>query len=602
MHESHFGLSAAIQNCGFIALVVVRDRRILWANEAMHRLLAYAPGELVGCATRSLFVDDDDYEAFGHRLDAAIRHAQRFQGECQQRRKDGSLGWFEFSISQLEGHPETLIGAVVDRTEQREAVARLSVEASILAGIRDCVVVTSGDGIRDGVILYANTAFEAAFGYAAGELVGQHVAVLNAVTDQSSEAMAATIIAALRDTGEWQGDVLNQRKDGSTFWNHAKVSTYRTEAWGRVSISVLRDISDLRAAEAALRTSEMRYRALVESTSVITWTCPPSGLQSEPQPAWMKFTGQTAEEMLGLGWTKALHPDDLESVRRAMHTALATGVGFTSERRVRRHDGEWRWMRVYAVPIRNEAGELVEWTGTQQDITEQKRLEQAQRDYEERLEMALAASGLALWDWNITKREVFSDARWVALLGYPSEELGRDEDEWMALIHPKDLEGFTQKLKAHLAGESAVFYSEHRLRHRDMHWIAVEAYGRVTRRDKEGVPVRMVGTVADVTQEKRLHDEGVELLKRIETLIQGASTESRRDALAGDEKHRLTRRQRQILVMIASGMTSGEIGRRLNVATPTVVSHRRNLMARLGLHSAADVTRYAMTHGLLESP
>ena len=90
------------------------------------------------------------------------------------------------------------------------------------------------------------------------------------------------------------------------------------------------------------------------------------------------------------------------------------------------------------------------------------------------------------------------------------------------------------------------------------------------------------------------------MLKRIEMLIRGAAAESEHDGGLDKEMLRLTRRQREILVMIASGMTSTEIGKRLHLATPTVVSHRRNLMGKLGLHSTADVTRYAMTHGLLK--
>lgn len=429
MHEFPFGQLAAFQNCGFIALIVVKDRQILWANDAMHRLFGYDPGELIGCATRIMFADAASYESFGHRVGAVIEADGKFNGECRQQRKDGSIGWFEFSVSRMEGQSGTLVAVVTDRSAQRLTAERLSAEAGVLSGIRDSVVVTSGDGVSDGIILYTNAAFDAAFGYAPGELVGQHVAVLNAEVGQSAEAVAAEIIGVLSDEDEWQGDVLNRRKDGSTFWNHAKVGRLWTEAWGMVSVSVLRDISDLRTVEETLRASEARYRALIESSSVITWTCPASGLQVAPHPGWMKFTGQTAEEMLGLGWTKALHPDDLQSVRQAMQAALASGKGFTSERRVRRHDGAWRWMRVTAVPIRDDAGQLVEWTGSQQDITEQKFVEQALRDNEERLEMALDASGLALWDWDIGKREVFSDRRWISMLGYTLEELGRGEDD-----------------------------------------------------------------------------------------------------------------------------------------------------------------------------
>lgn len=600
MYESLFGLSGAIQNCDFLALAVVENHRIVWANAALHRLFGYDPGELIGRETRSMFGDDASYEDFGLRLGAALSSGQRYLGEIRQRRKDGSFGWFEFSISRLDGHPGMFIGAAVDRSSQRQVVDQLSAEAGILSGMRDCVVVTSRDPDSEGLIFYANAALEAAFGYAPGELVGQHVSTINAATECSPAAVAAKIVDQLKDKGEWQGDVFCRRKDDSCFWNHVKVSMHHTAAWGDVSISVLRDISDLRASEAAQRASERRYRALVESASVITWSRPLSGLQEVSQSGWMSFTGQSAEEMLGFGWKNAVHPDDLAVLDGTLPHEFVKGVAFSYERRLRRYDGEWRWMRVRVVPIRNAAGQLVEWSGMEQDITDQKQVELALKDNEERLDTALAASGQALWDWDIANRRLFGDRRWFDMVGHSIEGVGCHDDDWVSIIHREDVALFRERVKEHLDGETPLFYAEYRLRHRDNHWITVEAKGRVTRWGKDGRPLRMVGTVADITQRKRLNSEGVELLKRIETLIREAAAESERDRSVDKEMLRLTRRQREILVMIASGMTSTEIGKRLHVATPTVVSHRRNLMAKLGLHSTADVTRYAMTHGLLE--
>ncbi len=121
----------------------------------------------------------------------------------------------------------------------------------------------------------------------------------------------------------------------------------------------------------------MRYRTLVEATSAITWSCPASGLHVEAQPAWMAFTGQSAEEMLGAGWAKAVHPDDIAGATQRWTDAVARGVPYFSEHRIRRHDAEWRQMVVHAVPIRDAFGRIVEWFGMNFDVTERRLAEEA---------------------------------------------------------------------------------------------------------------------------------------------------------------------------------------------------------------------------------
>lgn len=74
--------------------------------------------------------------------------------------------------------------------------------------------------------------------------------------------------------------------------------------------------------EEVLRRSGYHYRTLVEALRVITWSCPPSWRYVEPQPSWMAFTGQTAKEMLGTGWTSAVHPDDLPTALQRWNDAV----------------------------------------------------------------------------------------------------------------------------------------------------------------------------------------------------------------------------------------------------------------------------------------
>ena len=144
--------------------------------------------------------------------------------------------------------------------------------------------------------------------------------------------------------------------------------------------------------EAALRESEVRYRTLVKATGAVTWSCPPSGLHIEPQPEWMAFTGQSAEEMLGDGWTKAVHPDDLAAAGSKWGEAVASGLLFSNEHRIRRHDGQWRWMRVLAVPILDAADDVLTWFGSNVDITDRKVAEDTLRISENRYRRLFEAS------------------------------------------------------------------------------------------------------------------------------------------------------------------------------------------------------------------
>ncbi len=133
------------------------------------------------------------------------------------------------------------------------------------------------------------------------------------------------------------------RKGGQPIWVRKSVSLVRDpQGRPRWIVALIEDITERKEAEAALRASEERYRTLVEGTSVVTWSSAPSGLFMVPQPAWMAFTGQTAEEMLGDGWAKAVHPEDRASVAQVWLNAVARGEPCVSEHRIRQRR---HWIR-----------------------------------------------------------------------------------------------------------------------------------------------------------------------------------------------------------------------------------------------------------------
>ena len=600
MLENSIGQSAAILNSDFIALAIVKDRVIVWANSAMHRIFGYQPNELIGQSTRILFLDQESYEAFGREAASAIADGKTYNGTIPQKRKDGKVGWYEFNVSSLAGDPELVVGAIVDRTASYLDVRSLEQRESRYRSVVEDQTEVISRFLPDGTFIFVNEVYCRFFGKTAEQLLGRrwhpaaHPDDLAMIEAKLGEMAPDNPVVVIENRVFAAGGALRWMQFVNRGFYAADGTLKEIQAVGR-------DITPQREALVKLQASEERYRTLVETTSVVTWFCPSTGLHVDPQPLWMAFTGQTADEMLGAGWTKVVHPDDVAGAAAIWQAAVARGEPFSNVHRIRRHDGAWRWMNVRAVPIRDTQGGIVEWMGMGQDVTEQKQAELALVQSEERLELALAASGLVLWDWNIPEHKMSAGNRMLELLGYTIEELGHSADIWMALINPQDLERVKQEIASHLSGETANFESEHRLRHKHGHWVTVESKGKVTRRDQDNNPLRMVGTILDISQGKRLNDEGIDLLKRIELLIRESSSRSPVRADASKAAESLTKRQKQILGMIAGGLTSAEIGARLHLATQTVISHRRNLMAKLDLHSTAEITRFAIEQDLLAS-
>jgi diguanylate cyclase (GGDEF)-like protein/PAS domain S-box-containing protein len=137
---------------------------------------------------------------------------------------------------------------------------------------------------------------------------------------------------------------------------------------------------------------------------------------------------------------------------------------------------------------------------------ERMRLGEALRRLEERVALSQAVANDGLWDLDVGSNEVYFSPRWKAMLGYAGEE-PRDAPDWRDLIHPDDLEPVQAAIREHVAGETPLFESVHRMRHRsgEWRWVLSRAQARV---DAEGRLRRMVGVELDIT-ERRIYEEAL---------------------------------------------------------------------------------------------
>jgi PAS domain S-box-containing protein len=146
--------------------------------------------------------------------------------------------------------------------------------------------------------------------------------------------------------------------------------------------------------------------------------------------------------------------------------------------------------------------------GYQKDLVNQKRME-----------LALDGGNLGMWDFHIPSREVVFSERGCALLGYHEDEIKPDVDSWRPLAHPDDWAAIKAALQAHLKGETPAYECEHRIRHKDGRWVWILGRGRVVERDGAGAPLRVVGTLMDISARKQAETELTQHRHHLEELV-----------------------------------------------------------------------------------
>jgi PAS domain S-box-containing protein len=135
----------------------------------------------------------------------------------------------------------------------------------------------------------------------------------------------------------------------------------------------------LAANDKALRESELRFRELADNISQFAWTADASGWIYWYNKRWHDYTGTTLEDMQGWDWQKVHHPEHVDRVVERIRRCFEAGTPWEDTFPLRGKDGTYRWFLSRALPIRNEAGDVVRWFGTNTDVTEQIEAENALR-------------------------------------------------------------------------------------------------------------------------------------------------------------------------------------------------------------------------------
>jgi PAS domain S-box-containing protein len=244
-------------------------------------------------------------------------------------------------------------------------------------------------------------------------------------------------------------------------------------------------------AENALRESETRFRELADNISQFAWTADAKGWIYWYNKRWHDYAGTTLEGMQGWGWQKVHHPEHVDRVVQRIRQSFEDGTPWEDTFPLRSKDGTYRWFLSRALPIRNEAGEIIRWFGTNTDVTEQIEAENALREINATLEQRVEAETQErLHIWNVSQdllvvadvegKYLSVNPAWTATLGWSEADLVGRSSQW--LLHPDDQEKTRAEIRHLAAGRNTVRF-ETRFRHGDgsyrwISWKAVPEGGR----------------------------------------------------------------------------------------------------------------------------
>ncbi|MGE5571340.1 MAG: PAS domain S-box protein [Rhodospirillales bacterium] len=351
-------------------------------------------------------------------------------------------------------------------------------------------------------IVEANDRAVACYGYSRGELIGMNFREL-----QHPSALAefdAQWAAVARRDGHLF-ETLHRRKDGSAFPVEVSVRLIPVDGAG-FRQSIIRDIAERRAMQESLRQANAKLSAIIESAPLGIMVIDREGCIRLWNKSAERIYGWTGEEVLNRPMPPGVWVSEQEDGRE-LWDELAAGRTVTLEETTRRRkDGAAIEVNMTSAPLFDAQGSTLGAIAIVADVTDSKRAQEALRESEWRVELAVQASNMGLWDWDFKTQTVYYSPEWKAQLGYSDEEISNDFAEWEVRLHPEDRDRAIAALQRYLDDPSSSPYeAEFRMRHKDGSYRWILARGALIY-DAAGNPWRLAGSHLDFTDRREMEE------------------------------------------------------------------------------------------------
>jgi PAS domain S-box-containing protein len=511
-------------------LVVVKSmvpesfgRFLLW-NRVATEWLGLHPEEVLGRTDFDFFPHEQ--AAFFQQMDREVMKSGRMQEIPNEpiQSRDGEMRFMRTTKTPIfddQGRPLALLAVSENITESKRTAAeleatmqRLRNERNLFHALLDhlpvCAFAKSAREQDFGTYVLWNRVMEELHGTRAQDALGRTLA------DTFDPATAKVLAEQDRQVIE-KGSVLdiplqsiNYGRAGLRLMHTVNAPVYDANGAPLAVIGIAEDITERVHAEAErMQMMEM----LRQLNSHVPGALYQLKLDAEGQRSF-SYVSERIAEIYGIPASEFLadyamasgcvFEEDRAVVEEAQAISRRDGTPFQCEFRILRRDGAQRWVQSSAVPQR--VGDTFYWHGFIMDVTERRLADEALRESEERWQLALAGSEAGVWDWNIRTGEMFYSERWRQMFG---SDVPANAQQLLHLIHPEDREFVRRRTLELLRGKAELFRCEYRMAGCNGGYIWILAHAKA-HFDDAGRPTRMIGTLIDISDRKKVEAELLE--------------------------------------------------------------------------------------------
>jgi PAS domain S-box-containing protein len=537
-----------IENANSIILKWDKTGKITFFNEFAQRFFGYTRDEIIGKSVMETIVpatesgSDRDLSLM---IDDIIRHPEdHIFNENENVTKDGRRVWIKWQNKPLlddDGQFAGLFSIGTDITARRNAEDVLKHQSTALLILTE--VISAANKADDLPKLISNLLEESLrlLDFDAGGIYLVDYSSRNASVVQSKN-LPAELLAEIQTVSidEKPYDTLFIKNEPIITDYYARIAPERSKKYGfhsmasipllskGVSIGALNIASSRRyvitgeekqtlisigkelgstiermAAEEGIKSASKNLETLFNSIDEMVFVLDMQGDILTVNNAVLKRLAYTPEELAGTNVLQ-LHVPERRDEALLIVQAMIAGTIDSCPVPVLSKDGTR--IEVETTVTRGWWNNREVLIGVSRDVTDRRLAEEALRESETKLQLALSGSETGMWELDIPTMTGAIDDRAADILGYQKKDIGSRNTDWDALSHPEDVPLIRQRLADYLEGRTTAFKSEHRMLHASGQWIWVIGRGKITHRYPDGLPLRISGTLHDITERKRAEE------------------------------------------------------------------------------------------------
>jgi PAS domain S-box-containing protein len=364
--------------------------RFIFVNKALCDFLGYSRNQLFMKDLLLITHSEDKEESLKQLKQLEAGEVPNTRIESRYVHKNGQVLWGDVRRSLIRdsqtGKPRYIVSQTVDTTERKRIEEELRQRESELKEAQRLAQLGSWTWeSADNMTRWSDEMYRI-HGLDPNLPPPQYKELSQLFTVESWEQLKTAISEAWQTGSLPNTDLELIRSDGSRHWISSRGEAERDGSGHKIRLrGTAQDITDRKRMEQTLRDTEERFRTIADSAPVLIWMSGPDKLRTYFNRSWLDFTGQSLEEELGDGWMQGVHPQDVTNVLESYTRTFDQRVPFTIAYRVRRHDGEYRWLIDTGAPTFNPDGSFAGYIGSCIDETDGRAAEEALRSVSRKL-------------------------------------------------------------------------------------------------------------------------------------------------------------------------------------------------------------------------